>query len=316
MNEYSQQIDLALNICIAPDQPLKGKALKDAFLSIVNNIPNCQVAVDSIDNRIIAVDLPDGTKHRFCLAAVTFLGGNGNHPIFKKRIQLKGWYKNAYFNLTSQGCKVHFLGVYHFNKNIVFVDFLPETYVLRKMHNSSAFVYINDLFRAMQDGVAYRKDFHGNTIVTVRANELKNYLGGNGQASIFDNEELIKTFSDFNNILPFNQWLKGGETIDKMRLAKWPKWRETEWPGWYLEFEFCSYLHKNMIDNVSYKGDASKAGTSWDFDLDLFFPKHKFYGDLKASDCRKSEAPGNPFGVCADHAPGSMDGPGGDPPVE
>ena len=42
-----------------------------------------------------------------------------------------------------------------------------------------------------------------------------------------------------------------------------------------------------------YKGDSSKSKSMWEFDLDLFFPQHKFYGDLKASDCNKSEAPGN-----------------------
>lgn len=293
MNENSQQIDSALNICIAPDQPLKGKALKETFISLAKKSSNGVVTCDPIDKRIIAVDLPDGSKHRFCLAAVTFLGGNGNHPIFKKRIQLKNWYRDAYFRLTAQGCKVHFWGIYHFEKNIIFVDFLPDTYVTRKMHNSSAFVYINDLFRAMQNGIAFRKDLHGNTIATIRSGELMAYLNGQKGTSVAENEDLIKIFADFNNYFPFNQWLMGGVTIDKMRLAQWAKWRETEWPGWYLEFEFCSYLQKNNIQNIFYKGDAKKYALRWDLDFDLFFPIHKFYGDLKASDYNKNEAPGN-----------------------
>ena len=293
MNEFSQQIDSALNICVDSDQPLKGKRLQETFLSLARNCPNCIIGSDGIDDRIIAVDLPNGTKHRFCLAAVTFLGGNGHHPLYKKRIQLKEWYKDAYFRLTAQGCKVHFLGIYHYKKNIVLVDFLPETYVERKMHNSSAFVYINDLFRAMQDGIAYREDFHGNIIITIRANELTNYLYNTDKTVIMDNKELIKTFADFNAVMPFDQWLKGGEIINKMRLAQWSKWRETEWAGWYLEFEFYSFLKKNNVQNVLYKEDASKITFPWEFDLDLFFPQHKFYGDLKASDCNKSEAPGN-----------------------
>lgn len=293
MNEGSQQIDSALNICIDQDQPLKGKRLKETFLYFVKNIPGCKIVNESIDKRVIALDLQDGAKHRFCLAAVTFLGGNGNHPIFKKRIQLKEWYKTAYMNLKSQGCTVHFMGIYHYNGNIVFVDFLPDTYVTRKTHNSSAFVYVNDLFRAMQDGIAYRNDFHGNTIVAIRANELSNYISCNASGAPIDNSELIKEFSDFNEILPFNCWLKGGDTINKMRLAQWSKWRETEWPGWYLEFEFCSFLRKNNIKNIFYKGVSSKKEFHWELDFDLFFPKHKFYGDLKASDSNKDEAPGN-----------------------
>ena len=161
MNEPSQQIDSALNICIAPDQPLKCKALKETFLRVTKNIQALSIGNDPFDKRIVSIDLQDGSKHRFCLAAVTFLGGNGNHPIFKKRIQLKEWYKTAYMHLVPQGCTVHFMGIYHYDGNIVFVDFLPDTYVTRKMHNSSAFVYVNDLFRAMQDGIARRRDFHG-----------------------------------------------------------------------------------------------------------------------------------------------------------
>ena len=84
MNEGSQQIDSALNICIDQDQPLKGMRLKETFLYFVKNIPGCKIVNESIDKRVIALDLQDGAKHRFCLAAVTFLGGNGNHPILKR----------------------------------------------------------------------------------------------------------------------------------------------------------------------------------------------------------------------------------------
>ena len=294
MNEPSQQIDSALNICIAPDQPLKCKALKETFLRVTKNIQALSIGNDPFDKRIVSIDLQDGSKHRFCLAAVTFLGGNGNHPIFKKRIQLKEWYKTAYMHLVPQGCTVHFMGIYHYDGNIVFVDFLPDTYVTRKMHNSSAFVYVNDLFRAMQDGIARRRDFHGNTIITIRANELINYLRSNDKSSSsLTNIDLLEKFTDFNAIFPFNEWLYGGETINKMRLAQWPKWRETEWPGWYLEFEFYTFLKNNNVKNILYKGNSAKSGYCWELDFDLFFPMHKFYGDLKASDCNKNDAPGN-----------------------
>ncbi len=293
MNEPSQQIDATLNVCIAPDQPLKCKNLRNAFLSVARKNPDWEVGCDTFgNNAIMSIDLPNGEKHRFCLAAVTFLGGDGNHPIFKKRIQLKRWFKEAYAHLSSQNCIVHFSGIYHYEQNLIFVDFLPETYIKRKMHNSSAFVYINDLFRAMQDGIAYRTDLHGNTIITVRANAFADYLQTHTKISCSSNDELIKVFMDFNRNFPFDQWLPGGETIDKMRIAQWPKWRETEWPGWYLEFEFCSFLHQNGINNILYKG-SPKINTCWELDFDLFFPKHKFYGDLKASDCNKKDAPGN-----------------------
>lgn len=71
----------------------------------------------------------------------------------------------------------------------------------------------------------------------------------------------------------------------------WPKWRETEWPGWYLEFKFAIFLARNRVAAIVYQGNESKKKGSLDFDL--LFPIHKFYGDLKASDISKKESPGN-----------------------
>ena len=289
MNENSQQIDSALNICVAPDQPLKRAELRDVFLSYLSHNQNFILSCDPRDKRVVSVDCVNGSRHRFCLAAVTFLGGVGNHPIFKKRIQLKDWYKEAYYRLTSEGCTVHFMGIYHYEHNIVFVDFVPDTYVQRKMHNSSAFVYINDLFRAMQDGVASRIDFHGNKIITIRANELSRYLQGNQDENINDDSELFDVFDNFNRQLSFDTWLMGTDIIHKMYHAKWPKWRETEWAGWYIEFELDSFLKKINSTNVFYKNERNKKLFSWDYDFDLLFPKHKFYGDLKASDCKNKD---------------------------
>jgi len=77
----------------------------------------------------------------------------------------------------------------------------------------------------------------------------------------------------------------------KMLRAKWPKWRETEWPGWYLEFKFATFLAHHNVKTVVYQGNESKKKDNLDFDL--LFPVHKFYGDLKASDIAKKESPGN-----------------------
>lgn len=293
MNEKSEQIDSRLNVLIDSDQPLSPRNLEETILFTLldGKAISSKVSIEGKLFPFIAYTSSADDKHKHALlpAAVTFLGGHGNHPIFKKRIQLKEWFKPVHNELTRQGYKVHFLGVYHYNDNIVFVDFATETYMKRKMHNSSAFVYVNDLFRAMKDGIAVRVDLHGNTITTIRRNCFKSYLD-DAMKSGGDNE-LLDVFSNFNKCLPFLRWIQGDSAIKEMHLAKWPKWKETEWPGWYLEFKFASYLNQERVSSVVYLGNAGKKKGALDFDL--LFPVQKFYGDLKASDISKKVSPGN-----------------------
>ena len=253
MNEESEQIDARLNVSLGADQPLSPRQLDESVLKALSFCKDGRTSLARVDFRMpgkglkqarfVAHDSNALGQHAFLTAAVTFLGGNGNHPLFKKRIQLKDWYKPAYYRLKASGFSVHFLGVYHYEGNVVFVDFSPETYLQRKMHNSSAFVYVNDLYRAMKDGVAQRIDLHGNVITTIRGNSLEEHLGRfGGSTRRSSNDDLIKVFSDFNSCMPFKKWLSGKVAIAGMRDASWPKWRETEWPGWYLEYKFsgCS----------------------------------------------------------------------------
>ena len=290
MNEKSEQIDSRLNIVVDNDQPLSPSKLDMAILSALSNCSakRTVVNVECREYSFIAYS-SSSEKHAILSAAVTFLGGNGNHPIFKKRIQLKSWFKPVCHELTKQGYHVHFLGVYHYEGNIVFVDFATATYMQRKMHNSSAFVYVNDLFRAMKDGIATRIDLHGNQITTIRRNSFAEYLAGKG-ASLSDSV-LFDTFRDFNGEMPFANWIRGDSAIKEMQQNSWPKWRETEWPGWYLEFKFATFLTQHKVKAVVYQGNGGKKKGNLDFDL--LFPIHKFYGDLKASDIAKKESPGN-----------------------
>lgn len=292
MNEKSEQIDARLNIVQDWDQPLPPKELGGVIISsLSDNAVKGKIKIGNKQYSFIKF-VANGRKHAILPAAVTFLGGNGNHPVFKKRIQLKLWFKPVHIELANLGYQVHFLGVYHYNGNIVYVDFSTTTYMQRKMHNSSAFVYVNDLFRAMKDGVATRIDLHGNRITTIRSNAFAGYLSD----AEYDtpNLHLLDTFANFNNEMQFSTWIRGDDAIKEMHRNNWPKWRETEWPGWYLEFKFATFLTQNNVGLVVYQGNKSKKKGSLDFDL--LFPVHKFYGDLKASDIREKYAPGNDKG--------------------
>ena len=232
MNEKSEQIDSRLNVLVDHDQPLSPCRLVAAIRAALHGVvaTSAKISLDGGQFPFIAYDSKSNGKHALLPAAVTFLGGHGNHPIFKKRIQLKSWFKPAHKALTREGYRVHFLGVYHYGGNIVFVDFATETYLARKMHNSSAFVYVNDLFRAMKDGVATRVDLHGNTITTIRNNSFRDYL--DDSLGLGGGNDLINVFADFNQRMPFLSWIRGESAIREMHRASWPKWKETEWPGW------------------------------------------------------------------------------------
>lgn len=293
MNEKSEQIDSALNYALDYDQPLDWRkeifnasrdVLGDSKFSVLKlTLPAGKYNVGKYVSN-------SGITHIFLLAAVTFLGGNGNHPVFKKRIQLKEWFKQAYNKLSSSSTMVHFTGVYHYKGNVIFVDFGPETYVPNKMHNSSAFVYVNDLYRAMKDGIAKRKDFNGHAITTISRSCFKKYIDSLSIGMVAQpHDDLIATFTKFNLNFPFMKWIKGIDAISEMWEHKWPDWRQTEWPGWFLEYKFSSFLDAHKVSNVVFCRNKKAS----DLDFDLWFPDHKFYGDLKASDEIKSEAPGN-----------------------
>lgn len=290
MNEKSEQIDARLNILEDDDQPLLKDDLKEAIIAALpKGCARKEVVAEGRRRYKFVACTTSTAKHAFLSAAVTFLGGDGNHPLFKKRIQLPGWFKPAYYALEKLGYIVHFLGVYHYKGNIIFVDFAPATYLKRKMNHSSAFVYVNDLFRAMKDAVASRVDFHGNKLTTIRRNAFFDYLSGFGE--VRSDDVLFERFKEFNQTFQFSNWIHGSSAIREMQQGNWSKWRETEWPGWYLEFKFSTFLSNHEVKEITYHANSGKTKGALDFDL--YFPYHRFYGDLKASTITNKFSPGN-----------------------
>ena len=222
--------------------------------------------------------------------AVSYLGNP--HPAFKKRVQLPHWYKELCEDVKKNKLPydVHFIGVYHYKGVVVFVDFLKDTYLQKIVHNSSAHIYINDLYQALTNGVFHKEDVFGNHIYAIRGNKLANYLDGKetGQSILFS------LFERFNQGFTFGQWLKVLPTIKEMEKANWPEWRQTEWPGWYLEFKFNQFtIDNSTAPHIIYTGQSNKKKQNDTFDFDIWFKKSQFYGDLKSSDITATEAPGN-----------------------
>jgi hypothetical protein len=91
MNEKSEQLRSDFAVDIAPDDCLRSNALIQAVVSRLGK-EYCTTE-KHVRSPYVVYEKPDHGKVFLLIAAVSFLGGNGNHPVFKKRIQMKRWYK-------------------------------------------------------------------------------------------------------------------------------------------------------------------------------------------------------------------------------
>lgn len=285
-NLKSEQIRSDLSLEIALDQPLSPLKMEGFICAALDD--ECFYTKYGRNNLLT---YNNGSKNIvFLFKAVTYLGGNGQHPLFKKRIQLPNNWKTIVNDLENKDTEIKFIGVYHYKGNIVFVDFYKDTYIKRKMNNSSAFVYTNDIYQAMKNDNFERTDVNGNTHCTVKFNKFKKYIDNSLPTNEFNN--LFDIFNSFNKKFVFGKELLASDAIVEMYKNHWSQWKQSEWPGWYLEYKVNDYLVKNKLQNkIKYVGNLNKSDGELDFDL--WFDEDQFYGDLKASDKTKTSAPGN-----------------------
>lgn len=286
-NLNSEQLRSDLSLDINKDQPLSTTEMIKTIKNILGE-ENCYIG--KYNNKKFLCYKHGVITEVLLLAAVTYMGGNGQHPIYKKRMQLKNWYKDI-VNQYSDNPKynVRFIGVYHYQNNIIFVEFLKDTYINKKMNSSAAHVYTNDLYQAMKDGIFKRKDRNKNEIITIKYIKFKDYL--DNLMKVYNND-LFNVFALFNEGDYFGKWISAKNAIPEMHTNSWDKWKETEWPGWYLEFKMNLFIKEKCLENkILYVGSSHKRAGELDFDL--WFGEDNFYGDLKASDITKKEAPGN-----------------------
>lgn len=289
MNIKSEQITNDLKVIVDYDQPLKPIKLLEKTIEALET-GRCRI-ISICEKKVLSYKKKDGNYVILLLSAVTYMGGNGQHPIFKKRSQLKGWYKDIVnFCKLNNSYEVRFIGVYHYNDNVVFMDYEKDTFITKKMNNSAVHVYINDIFQALNNGFFTRIDRNNNIIHAIRFNEFSKYLNNEIEMR---NNDLFEMFKEFNSkIFKLGEWIRAEDAILEMYHNKWRNWRQTEWPGWFLEFkfnEFCKY--KNCENIMNYVGSSNKSDGELDFDV--WFERDNFFGDLKSSDIVTNESPGN-----------------------
>ena len=279
----SEQINSCMQMVLDYDQPLT--KLDDKFNALKKCLGDKVSRFKYHNHNLFVYD--DGTiKHYLLCATVTYL--SNPHPLFKKRMQLQKWYKDFYQDFKDEtNTDIRIIGIYHYDGMEIYCDFNIDDYINKKMHSTSAHVYTNDLYQAMKEGIFYKTDLKSNHITSIKGICFKDYLNG----TKVDNP-IIKLFEKFNNRFNFNTWLKADECIKTMLLHNWYQAKGTEWAGWFLEFKVDEFINdENCSSIMMYTGNKNKAEGMLDFDL--FFSQLKFYGDLKASDINKKEAPGN-----------------------
>lgn len=280
----SEQINSCMQMVIDYDQPLKKGC---DFLNAYRKALGDGVKLVSYKgNKKVYFFENNGIKHYIISASVTYL--SKPHPIFKKRMQLQKWYKDFYNEYSGKdGAIIHIIGVYHYDNMEIYCEFNIDDYINKKMHSSSAHVYTNDLYQAMKNGIFEKTDMNHNRITTVKGINLKEYLLGAKKTN-----PVLDLFEKFNSEFDFNRWIKADCCIKEMLDGGWYQAKGTEWPGWYLEFRVDEFIkHENCSSIMMYMGNKNKKEGELDFDL--FFSTMYCYGDLKASDISKKEAPGN-----------------------
>lgn len=218
---------------------------------------------------------------------VTYLGNPW--PAFKKRIQIPKKWLDAHQQALAEGLTPRFIGIYRHEDVTIFVDFDPSTYVRRKANNSAAHVSTNDLFQAQTLGAFSREDRNGNRLTSVPAGLLAEYLLGRTSTV----PPRIEAFSQFNSEFLSRDRIEALDAIREMHDASWPDRFQGEWAGFYLEYRLDRFLRDNgHVPHIEFQ----RAKTKGAFDYDLVFRDHgriDHYGDLKASNVKKTESPGN-----------------------
>ena len=279
----SEQISPDVTLTIDYDQPITKK--EDVLATLTSFLgAGCELYRYKPRKLLYKYEHDDLTEY-FLLGAVTYL--SFPHPIFKKRFQLKSWYKDFYNDHKNDpNTKIRLIGLYHYDGLFVFVDFNIEDYIENNINSSAAHVFSNDIFQAVKYGVFKKTDSRGNHITSVVGDKFLNYLNDTLEAG-----DVFSLYKLFNDSFAFGEWLKADISIEEMKQKNWYQWKGTEWPGWLLESKFADFIREKHCENkLEYIGHIKSADK---LDFDLLFKEDNFYGDIKSSDIKNKSMPGN-----------------------
>lgn len=261
---------------IKVEQITKTGLVVNDFDNILNplNIKNILDRVPNLD--IQSTKNPFVVKYKnktinLCVRNISYLGIP--HPFYKKRIQIPKEWKDI---LQQENTLL--LGVYSYKQNITYCLFDTTKYKQNKLNNSSAHIYTIDLYKARQMGVFKKTDKRENNITVFTEQNFQKVFD-----IILFNQQIklsneLNVFNEFSKTLD-THWL-GVNCYSEMIKNNCKNARQNEWAGWYLEYKFEQFLNSNPNYKQYCQYIQNKARES--IDLDLWFEKKHFLGDLKA----------------------------------
>ncbi len=217
-----------------------------------------------------------GKKYCIYFKNVSYLGTP--HPFFKKRIQIGDNFREIYRKNQENDIQTLLLGVYKYKNTVLFVDFDITNYANNKAHNSSAHVYTIDLKNGLLFGIFQKQDVRNNLITVFTPENVDRYLDSKTVGGVDLRLGFITVLDDFYVSLS-KEWY-GIDAYQEMIDDNFNNAYQPEWPGFYHEYKLDKYIkeHPNAKEDIQYKQNKK----SGEIDLDLFFPKVRTYGDLKA----------------------------------
>lgn len=247
----------------------------------------CEIVKFQDSKKVYRYKNQSGKTHYFLISSITYLGKP--HKKYKKRIQLKNWYKEFLeFHKNNHDVEVHFLGLYHYENLVVFAEFKIDDYINGKLNSSSAHICINDIYQSLLYGVFYKTDERNNHIIVITSDKFKNYIDNKDNV---EKNELFLILDKFNKDFFTNEWINAIDAINEMKNNQFRDWKQAEWVGFFLEFKFSQFLTKNnLTKTVKYIAKNKKDNK---FVFDLYLQNFDCYADLKASDIKQKEALGN-----------------------
>ena len=275
-SQKSEQITQSMTLVYDYDHTMRKRAdFESAFKEALGNVESIKYGT-----HMVYKYTHNNQDTYFLTGAITWL--NKPHPLFKKRLQLKDWYRDFYDEyIHKENTDVRIVGVYRYDRMHIFVEFNIEDYMGNRLNSSSAHVYSNDLYQALKNEFFRKKDRNGNTITTIASKNFKKYIDGNIEGNV-----IFDFFTKFNNDFSFGEWITAKTAIEEMKTNNWEQWRQTEWAGWFLEYLTSDFIEKENFQNTMiYIGNKKSGGLP---DFDLYFNNDGFYGDLKASDIDNS----------------------------
>ena len=231
----------------------------------------------------------EGVQYHIHAKNITYLGFPWEK--YKKRIQLWSDFSKRVQDDYDNGYVPLVIGVYHYYRTIVFVDFEVEDYLDKKTNNSAAHVQTYDLQRGLKEGIYEKTDKNGNHITVFSPSRVQDYLELKlcAQSRRMPLDQINEVVNDFYVSIP-TRW-EGIECYKYLVDKNHPKQRETEWPGFFHEACFEQYLDENEDKKTIVRFQQNKK--KGDLDFDLFYPQINCYGDLKCHSIGEEAIPGN-----------------------